>query len=210
MGSARWSFAGSRDRRRAPWGPSYHSRPPLPRPHNAGTAHTGGCLARSPCPVAFQSARRHAIRHSAQTEPHGSTGATWNWLRVFPRVNAAHLPPGGGQARSTTGVQSEKCVRRSGNAYEAMGMITARCARVLPRCTGHLWMDFLVILHEVGPVSKTCNQLMHSQSVASLEATDGRGHRHVTGCAALFGGPARQKHRVTTSHAKAEPGKFKA
>src|SRR6266581_1126845 len=83
-----------------------------------------------------------------------------NWLRVFRSVNAAHLPHGVGQERETTAVQSEKCVARWGSEYDEMCMIIASFARVLQRCTGHLYMRFLLTFQEVRTIRKTCNHYL--------------------------------------------------
>ena len=84
-----------------------------------------------------------------------------NWLRVFRSPDAAYLGYGGGHEWLTR-APSEKCVARWGSAYDTMRIITARFARVLQRCTGDLCIHFLLIVHEVSPGSKPCNQFTGS------------------------------------------------
>jgi hypothetical protein len=92
---------------------------------------------------------------------------TRNWLRVFRRVNAAHLPHGVGQERRTTVVQPEKCVARCGSAYDEMRVITANVSRMLQRGTGYICIRFLLTFQAVRTSSKTCNQLQDSRSRAA-------------------------------------------
>jgi hypothetical protein len=40
-----------------------------------------------------------------------------------------------------------------------MRLITARCAPVTARYTGHLCLHCLLIFQQLGEISKTCNQL---------------------------------------------------
>jgi len=85
-----------------------------------------------------------------------------SWLQVFRSVTAVHLPHGAGREREMTTVQSEKYVARCGSTYDDMRMSTASFVRVLQRCTGSLYMHFLLILHEVRAVRNTCNQFIPS------------------------------------------------
>ena len=54
-------------------------------------------------------------------------------------------------------MQSEKCVARCRNEYDAMRMIPASFARVPQRSTGHIYMRLLIIFQAVRMMSKTCN-----------------------------------------------------
>jgi len=65
-----------------------------------------------------------------------------NRLRVFRRAKVAHLCSGGGPKRETRAVPSETCVACWGSEYDEIRMITISFARVLERCTGHLYMHF--------------------------------------------------------------------
>jgi hypothetical protein len=65
-----------------------------------------------------------------------------NRLRVFRRAKVAYLCSGVGPKGETSAVPSEKCVARWGSEYDEMRMITTSFARVLERCTGHLYMHF--------------------------------------------------------------------
>jgi hypothetical protein len=80
---------------------------------------------------------------SAATPLPEAPAMSQSWLRVFRSPDAAHLGHGGGQARQTRAVQSEKCVARGGSEYDEMCMITACFTRVLQKCTGCLCMHFL-------------------------------------------------------------------
>src|SRR4030095_13238033 len=66
----------------------------------------------------------------------------FNRLRVFKRAKVAHLCSGGGPKRETRAVPSEQRAARWGSEYDEMRMITTSFARVLERCTGHLYMHF--------------------------------------------------------------------
>ena len=67
---------------------------------------------------------------------------TINRLRVFRRAKVAYLCSGVGPKRETSAVPSEKCVARWGSEYDEMRVITTSFARVLERCTGHLYIHF--------------------------------------------------------------------
>ena len=55
---------------------------------------------------------------------------------------------------------SEKGVARSSREDDAMRMIPARFIREIQRRTRGIDMHFLLIFQELGPISKTCNQLI--------------------------------------------------
>ena len=63
------------------------------------------------------------------------------------------------QERQTSVVRSEKCMACWGNPWDGMRVITACFAYLLQRCASRMFARFLLILHEVGKVDKTCNQL---------------------------------------------------
>jgi hypothetical protein len=77
-----------------------------------------------------------------------------NRLRVFRRAKVAYLCSGVGPKRETSAVPSEKCVARWGSAYDEMRMITTSFARVLERCTGHLYMNFSLYFKMLGQFAK--------------------------------------------------------
>src|SRR5262249_42625845 len=77
-----------------------------------------------------------------------------NWLQVFRRAKVAHLCSGGGPKRETRAVPSEQCVARWGSEYDEMRMITTSFARVLERCTGHLYMHFSLYFNRLDQFTK--------------------------------------------------------
>jgi hypothetical protein len=82
-----------------------------------------------------------------------------NRLRLFRRAVFALLHSGGGPARETSPVPSEKSVVPCRSKNDEMPMITARFARVIQWCTGHQETHFLIIFQCVDELGKTCNQL---------------------------------------------------
>jgi integrase len=66
----------------------------------------------------------------------------FNRLRVFRRAKVAYLCSGVGPKQETSAVSSDKCVARWGSEYDEIRMIATSFARVLERCTGHLYVPF--------------------------------------------------------------------
>jgi hypothetical protein len=77
-----------------------------------------------------------------------------NRLRVFRRAKVAYLCSGVGPKQETSAVSSEKCVARWGSEYDEMRMIATSFARVLERCTGHLYVPFSLYFMRLGQFIK--------------------------------------------------------
>jgi len=134
---------------------------------------------RHPCFWMSIVAKRDSGYHHCASSVRGAAPSSWrcpsnvetmtsNWLRVFKRANPAHLCSGHTPERETGPLPSEKCVARCGSEYDEIRMSTVRFARVLERCTGHLYRHFLLTFQEVRLVRKTCNQLTQSPTMIGV------------------------------------------
>src|SRR6267378_2341718 len=85
--------------------------------------------------------KRHFSPGLATTQPQETLSRQYiNRLRVSRRAIVASLGSGVGPQREMSAVPSEKCVVHWGSEYDEMRMITTSFARVLERCTGHMYM----------------------------------------------------------------------
>jgi hypothetical protein len=135
--------------------------------------HTGPGVASFPKPGVAHDIYRgpmsplseRADRQTRQDSP-GPPALSINRLRVFRRAVFTLLRSGGGPARETSLVPSEKSVVPCRSKNDEMPMITACFARVIKWCTGHQETHFLIIFQCVDELGKTCNQL-HANSLCN-------------------------------------------